>query len=620
MPRLRPTIFPTAARMHAVEVLKGSSQVQYGPFTTGGAINFVSTPVPERFSGKAALSYGNNHTAKLHTYVGNRHRYVGYVAEYLRYQSQGFKQGQHTGERFGFDRNDLVLKAIVHTDRSEGINHSLELKFGYADEHSRETYVGLTQADFERTPYVRYAGSAKDKMTTDHQQYAATYLLTAGRKFKFTAQAYAHRFHRNWYKLDAVRTGDGAGEVVDIAALLSAPDTYTAAMALLTGASDRMGQTLMVKANNRLYHSSGMQFKAEHRARFGEFYLNSEVGLRLHKDSEDLFQWVDAYALRQGEMLLYAPGIPGTDANRITTAHATAAHALAKLSWRKWTADVGVRYEDVRLLAKNYTAADLRRTGHLRQETPNSARAFIPGVGVSYRLNNDATLFAGLHRGFAPPGATLYQEAEQSTNMEVGGRWTTPVWAIELIGFRNKFDHILGSDLAAAGGTGTLSQFSIGRATVQGLEAQFRLQPFPVAWGVRLPLQVSYTLTDTRLDTQFSSSTWGEVLSGDEMPYINRHTLNAQLGVEGRGWHAQVGVHHRSPMRTTPRQGAWAQRYIVPAHTIVDLSADYQLTSLFSLTAAINNLLNTRYIASRHPAGLRPGHPLGITLGVIARW
>ena len=41
--------FPNVARMYAIEVLKGSSQVQYGPFTTGGAVNMVSTPIPKSF-------------------------------------------------------------------------------------------------------------------------------------------------------------------------------------------------------------------------------------------------------------------------------------------------------------------------------------------------------------------------------------------------------------------------------------------------------------------------------------------------------------------------------------------------------------------------------------------
>ena len=41
--------FPSIARMQAVEILKGSSQIQYGPFTTGGAINLVSTAIPDEF-------------------------------------------------------------------------------------------------------------------------------------------------------------------------------------------------------------------------------------------------------------------------------------------------------------------------------------------------------------------------------------------------------------------------------------------------------------------------------------------------------------------------------------------------------------------------------------------
>ena len=51
--------FPNVARMYAIEVLKGSSQVQYGPFTTGGAVNMVSTPIPKNFQAGLRTSYGS---------------------------------------------------------------------------------------------------------------------------------------------------------------------------------------------------------------------------------------------------------------------------------------------------------------------------------------------------------------------------------------------------------------------------------------------------------------------------------------------------------------------------------------------------------------------------------
>ena len=63
--------FPTIARMQAVEVLKGSSQIQYGPFTTGGAINMISNQIPDSFGGSVKASYGSFNSSQLHAIIGD---------------------------------------------------------------------------------------------------------------------------------------------------------------------------------------------------------------------------------------------------------------------------------------------------------------------------------------------------------------------------------------------------------------------------------------------------------------------------------------------------------------------------------------------------------------------
>ena len=313
--------FPNVARMEAIEVLKGSSQVQYGPFTTGGAINLVSTPIPNSFSGKANISYGSKNTFKSHTSVGSSWKHFGYMVEYLRYQSDGFKKYEDHAAK-GFKRNDIIAKIRVKTDHVKGVNHALELKFGYADENSDETYVGLSADDFKKTPFLRYAGSQMDKLKTDHRQWVATYLLTFSNKLKITTNAYYNYFHRNWYKLNDVRAGITSKEKRSIADVLVDPETNIRYFDILTGKTDREGEALLVRANNRTYRSRGIQTRAEYRFNLNEFFFDLEFGFRYHADEEDRFQWDDSYSMKNKKMVLFMEGIHGTNANRVTSANA----------------------------------------------------------------------------------------------------------------------------------------------------------------------------------------------------------------------------------------------------------------------------------------------------------
>ena len=606
--------FPNVARMEAIEVLKGSSQVQYGPFTTGGAINLVSTPIPNCFSGKANISYGSKNTFKSHTSVGSSWKHFGYMVEYLRYQSDGFKKYEDHAAK-GFKRNDIIAKIRVKTDHVKGVNHALELKFGYADENSDETYVGLSADDFKKTPFLRYPGSQMDKLKTDHRQWVATYLLTFSNKLKITTNAYYNYFHRNWYKLNDVRAGITSKEKRSIADVLVDPETNIRYFDILTGKTDREEEALLVRANNRTYRSRGIQTRAEYRFNLNEFFFDLEFGLRYHADEEDRFQWDDSYSMKNKKMVLFMEGIHGTNANRVTSANALAGYLLAKLRYDAWTVTAGLRYEDVDLLKKDYTKEDLARSGKVRIETPNHARVLIPGVGLHYQLMPATSVFFGIHKGFAPPSAELYQKPESSVNMELGTRVAIGNFRAELIGFYNNYSNMLGSDLAASGGAGTLEQFNVGEARVKGAEFLVQYQPLPKNCNVRLPLQVSYTYTDTEIRNSFESHSWGNVVRGDEIPYIFKHALNMQLGIECKWFYANIGARYNSDMRTSPGQGTIAEREKVPANLIFDASLNVFVNKYLTVRLNAINLTNRVYLTSRHPAGLRAGHPFGIYAG-----
>jgi Fe(3+) dicitrate transport protein len=111
--------FPTFARMQGVEVSKGSSQIKYGPYTIGGAINLLSTIIPNTFKGFAQLSYGSFGTNQQRVWIGDsRRKNFDYVFEVNRLASNGFKKLDNDGNT-GFDRRDVMGKLRWHTNESE---------------------------------------------------------------------------------------------------------------------------------------------------------------------------------------------------------------------------------------------------------------------------------------------------------------------------------------------------------------------------------------------------------------------------------------------------------------------------------------------------------------------
>ncbi len=606
--------FPTIARMQAVEILKGSSQVQYGPYTTGGAINMISTEVPDSFGIFLNSSYGSFQSGRLHAQVGDSKKNFGYSLEYLNYNSNGFKNLDNGGNT-GFDKNDLVAKFRVNTNPSAPIGQEFELKFQYADETSNETYLGLTQQDFEANPFRRYAGSQEDQMTTEHLQFMGIHALKFNDNFKITTTAYYNSFSRNWYKVDFVTIN---GERQGIGSIFGDPNTFAPYIDLVTGTTDSgIDDSLNARNNNRDYLSSGIQTKLDYHWSGEQTFHDLEIGLRYHFDEEDRFQWIDDYAMVNGTMQLKNSGIPGTDANRISDARAFSGYALYKIKWNDLTLTPGIRYENMTLARQDYGRNDVDRTGIDLSDRENKVDVWIPGLGFNYNFSH-FSLFGGIHKGFSPPSNQPGEKPEESINYELGSRFSLFGISGEVVGFFNDYSNLLGSDLAATGGTGTLDQFNAGEVKVQGIELLLNYNFLERNENFQLPFTFGYTLTDTEFLNSFGSNNdiWGEVTTGDELPYIAKHQFNAALSLEHSKFEVNLSGRYNGAFRTRAGSGAIPMDEKVAANFLLDLGGRYKFNNHIAFTTNIINMLDEKYAVARVPAGLRPGHPFGIYAGL----
>jgi Fe(3+) dicitrate transport protein len=609
--------FPTVNRMQAFEILKGGSQIQYGPYTTGGAINMVSTQIPNRFKARVVASIGSFNTKRTYVNIGDERKNFGYVLEYNNRNSDGFKKIDNSTKNTGFEGNDYVAKFRVNTDADAKVYQSLTAKVQYSEDLANETYLGLTEEDYNANPYRRYAGSNEDYIDSEHKQVMLSHFIIPSQNFNITTKAYKNDFARNWYKLDALKLGSTK---VGINSILTDPTTYNAEYLALTGANNTADNALLVKANNRKYGAKGIQSVANYNFGKGSLKHDLDFGFRYHEDYEDRFQWVDGYAIQNGVMNRTSNGTPGTDANRITKAEAVAAHILYTISYDKFTFSPGIRYENINLQSINYGSNDVSRTGTTVAKVDNHIDVWIPGMGILYKINEDYNVFTSIHKGFSPPGAKAGEDAESSINSELGFRFRKNAFYGELIGYYNDFSNLQGTDNMSGGGTGTGDLFNAGAAIVKGIEFSATCEILnSTDKGYKLPLTFTYTLTDTKLNSDFNSPIWGNVEQGDEIPYIAKNQFALTAAFETEKFNLALSGKYVDAFRTLAGAGAIPSQNKVNSNFIIDLSAKYHLSQKVSLMSNIVNLMDKQYAVSRVPAGLRPGMPFSINFGIMAQ-
>jgi len=617
--------FPRVARMHAVEVTKGTGAVKYGPITTAGAIQFFSTPIPEKTAAHVTALTSDLGRTSLHTWAGGRLKSdtlpieIGVLLETYQDKADGFKQID-IGET-GFSLADYVAKLGFYAKDGAQFEQQLILKYQSSAEISNETYLGLTASDFERNPFYRYAASQIDQMNADHKTYQATHNIKFSDAVQLTTLAYRTEFARNWEKLDRFDNSSlsGSSSCDSLNEILVAPTICEQELQVLTGPQGYTSpdDVLGIRQNNRTYYTQGIQTALGVKFGTGELAHNLVVSARYHEDAVDRFQEQDQYRIENGIVVKTTDNEPGTQANRLSNSKSLAVYAEDVIAIGPWNVTIGLRYEDIK-------SQQLRWSSPERNIAPSSVRAnannvFLPSFGVVFDISDHLSVLAGAYRGFALPSVSARTaENEVSTSFETGGRYNNDIFQMEAIGFFNDYKNLIAACTNSSGGSECVigDSDNAGAARVYGLEFTAKTDFAINMDGLSLPVNLVYSYTGTELLNTVNSAIYGNVTAGDEIPYVPVHQLTLNTGFIKSNWGINATLNYVSEARNVPGQSAIPNDQLVEARTLADIAAYYDLRDGVRLHLKADNVFDTVYIAGRRPYGVRPGKPREIFAGI----
>jgi len=628
--------FPTAGRMAAFEVLKGPSAITQGPYTIGGAFNMISTPVPAADGvGGLFLEAGEHRTNRLHaTYGGSRPSGFGYLLETHQWFSDGYQSIDRSDADTGLEVRDYTLKLAYAPPESD---HRVELKMQLADQSSNQSYLGLTDADFRASPTRRYGLSSLDRIQTDHEQVILRYEYAVNEGLKVTAVAYNNRHARNWFKTEGIDL-DGSATAEELSRTSwssvvrsingnGALGGHSAAQLadILNGRADTAPGSIQLRANDRRYDSIGIQFGATWTASMGRADHAVRVGVRYHEDEEDRLQRNSSYSQIGGRLRLDDLGRLGNAGNRVQQAEAVAIFFEDRIDIGAWTLSPGLRYEDIDQRRVRYEIRNgrtenpaSRREDNLRSTRTNRTRVLLPGFGVLYRLNDSASVIAGVHEGFTAPSNAPDVDPEEALNYEFGIRLGNSAGSLELIAFLSDYDNLLGECTSSSGADCEVGDaFNGDAASIRGVELKASTNLAGDA-AFEVPFELVYTYIDGRFDTDIADTDFfGDVRAGDPLPYIPEHQLHSTIGFTNGRWTGHVSTNYVASVCVRAACGAFEK---TDDSLTFDLAGRYQLTDFVGLFSRVENLADADDIVGRHPYGARPNKGRTVAVGLELAW
>ena len=587
---------PSIDRMQSVELLKGSGSIVYGPQTIGGVMNYITNDPPDSEQINMKLCGGNDGYLNSKISYGNSFGNNGFIAEV--YHKRADKIGLTNFSTFDF---------ITKTKIAVAKNSVIKIKTGVYDETSNSTYLGITQNMFDNGDY--YADMVpNDELTIKRYSISAFYqtLLTNSAVLNFSV--FGNQTARNWRRQDFDRKSSTTNKTGVVFG-----DTTIASGAIYLKNSN---------ANrDRQFNVLGSQIDLNSNFEFLGYENQLSTGVR--------YLYEKAFEQRvNGTSYLAVSGNLVED--EVRTGNAISIFAQDKIhTTSDFLLTLGLRYEMF-----DYER-DIRRIKSLDTMifAEHGISELIPGIGINYSFNENLTLFAGLHRGFAPPrtkdaitaeGMALDLSAELSWNYEIGIR---PVLSNYLSGeftfYALDFSNQIIPVSVSSGGLG-YGLINGGRTLHTGFEISFLLN---IAEIVDYKNEFSLSLSSTISNSEYNSDRFVENgtekinIKGNKLPYSPEFSASAVLNFKlfkelGLNFNATYVGEQFADELNTISPSADGTIGLIDSYMLFDVSLNYELTNNIELFASIKNISDSRFIASRRPQGIKVSVPRMITVGI----
>jgi Fe(3+) dicitrate transport protein len=631
---------PTTGRMAGIEVLKGSSQIKYGPRSTGGAINFLSTRIPTTDQVYLKAGFGSFSEIRNHAYYGGTSitksgGKFGYLVEMYTRNNRGFKSlikedtdgiaSLRNGAELdsGFVKVEPMLK--LSYEPKSALYQRWEAKFGHTNLDANETYLGLPEGLSRSHTYGRLAATRFDEIESTQYRSYIRHLIEFSPKTSLTTTLYGNTFNRNWQKLNDV------GADASLSQALANPSGTNYQILAGKAAGD-----FTVRNNNRAYYSYGAQMTLAHQLQAGEIEHNLEVGVRLHEDQIRRKQWDEVYTQdANGNVTSVVTTRRGAAGNRTQNVFAMSTHLQDQMKFGKFTFTPGMRIEN---MSAEYCDGGCGNAGVAKGD--RTYAVVVGGGSLKYDVfdsgGRDFDVFGGIHRGFSPadPRSNIRSgiTEETSIGMELGARYKNAprAFSTEAVLFNTILDDLVVAD--SIGGAGAGSSVNAGKVQSLGLELQVNYdRGLDKGWAFQMPMYVAATYTSaTFLEIAGGNSDAESIFAGanigNQVPYIPELNLSFGIGTVHKKWSTNIDANFVSIAyadaanqnnQANPITGTPDVRFgSIPSRLVIDGSLGYKLSDKARIFGNVKNMMANEYIISRQPEGPRPGLPFSIMAGL----